>query len=112
MAKRREVKKEEAWCVAGRVMGSGFGRPWMRERDFGERLQLRMKGVCGSRLMSSGDEEEWIDCGAIGWRIWVCVGLGGEEDREKAAGFWGELAEKGEIALGLGLFFCYPNFLF
>jgi len=72
--------------VAGRVMGFGFGRPWLRERDSSERLQLRMKGVCGGRLMSSGDGEEWIGCGAVWWRIWVCVGLGGEEDREKARG--------------------------
>ena len=39
VAERREAKKEKAWCVAGRVRGSGFGRPWPRERDYGEGLQ-------------------------------------------------------------------------
>jgi len=45
----------------------------------------------------------------------VCVSLGGEEDREKAggtlaAGFWGESAKKGEIALDLGL--CFVTLIF
>nr|TKR60098.1 hypothetical protein D5086_0000324090 [Populus alba] len=79
--------------MVGRVRGSSFGRPWLKERDFGEGLQLKING--------SVEIGEWtlleVEGEREGSSVWRSIGKMEDDgvdcgcgERELQSGRWGE----------------------
>ncbi|KAL9344609.1 hypothetical protein Peur_062284 [Populus x canadensis] len=73
--------------MLNRAIGVAMGSSLLFERETVAEAKTRATEGYNGGCCHVRSEEERNDCGAAPmWRRWVCVGLGGEDDRKKAGG--------------------------